>query len=534
MGVKGLETHMREIKKISREGWKKTVIEGPLVVDGNQFCHRLYLFLSSEKLQLLDGGRYVDFYEYVRKIIHKLKQCNIEAHFIFDGIDKPKKLSRDERKVKVKSSDQLPELVYIVLYNALKDMNIPMYVADGEGDLLSAQVANYLQCPVLSCNSNFFLFDIPAGYIDIQAFFSDILFDPRSLCVPPVEAFYRDSFLEHHSLGDKFFLFPSIIGSGVHDATGRYIEPESFWDAKKVNDYMKKMYPDSWFDDLPEEVQENLMIVRDYYNDPKENKKNPTDLYVEPIPKSNDLQPSLPEWFHKSYRKRDISFMVFDALINRTQHHGTSTFSERIRQCCYSVLRINEVTEYRCDSKSKEVHEKIIRSTPLRLSLQQIESQEDSEKKITFYSAMHCTDYRSQLDGMSSCFFVSTVIFWNRQTRPPQHVLKAMIATFVRLSQMANRQEIFQLSRATKVYRIDLRNRQSIKKWQCVYRDAVALSQLVRYPPSVPCPSLIFDETLVLSLAGQWETIDEAVRRFISSGQLMDNYKKILGLIGIQ
>ena len=519
---------MREMKKVSKVGWEKTVIEGPLVVDGNQFCHRLYLFLSSEKLQLLDGGRYAEFYECVRKIISKFQQCKIEAHFIFDGVDK--KLSPDERKAKV--SNDFPELAYTVMYNALKDMNIPIYVADGDGDFVCAQVANFLGCQVLSSNSNFFLFNIPGGYIDIKAFFSDKLFDLHSMCVPPVEVFHRDIFVEHHNLGEKFFLFPSIIGNGFHEGTGFYIDEEKYWDAKKVNQYMKRMCPDSWFDDLPEGVQENLTNVRDYYNEPLQHTLNPQQLYDQTIPRSADIRPLLPEWFHMSYRRREIPFMVFDALINHTQHHGTSTFSERIRQCCYSILQINNVKEYRCDHEDR-VHEKDIQSINIRLSLRDIENPEDNEKKRTFYSAMHCTKYASQLEEISNSFFVSTLIFWNRQTRPPNHVLKAMLAAFVRLNEIASRQEIVQLSRETKVYQIDPRDRRSIRKWQCVYRDAVALSQLIRYPSFIPCPSSVFDETIVLSLAGRWETIDEAVETFIgSSGRLMEKYKVILGILG--
>jgi hypothetical protein len=306
----------------------------------------------------------------------------------------------------------------------------------------------------------------------------------------------------------------------IHPQTGKSIDHREYWDATIVNGYIKH-YPGNLLANLPEEMIFKFKAIKEDYNKP--DKLSPDQLLDSPIP---NCEVEVPKWFQDAYRTREIPFMLFDALVNHAQHHGRSPESERIRRSCYSILGIDEVTEYQLPPEGKVVVKIVKRAIMNLLPLDQIEHGDLDKKTRIFDSALRLGDY--QLDEENK-FFMSTVIFWRFQTTPPECVVKALIASYVRLSSTANKEDIVCLSRQTRLYQIDPRIRQYLIKWQCVYRDALALSLLLRYPSRIPCPSAIFDETIVLSLASK---SDEMISAFIGDAGLLITYRDILGILG--
>jgi hypothetical protein len=384
-----------------------------------------------------------------------------------------------------------------------------------------AQVAKFFGCSVLSSDSDFFLFDIP-GYIDLNSLLIDGFFDKSS---DIIEMFHRKSFCRHHfSQQDLLFLFPSLVGNGVHPPTGHLIDQRKRWNAFVVDEYISN----NLLTNLPVEAEENFKVVKQYYNglipvDPQR-------MLHLAIPKCSK---SVPEWFQRAYRAREIPFMLFDALVNRVQHHSRCAISERIRQCCYTILGIDEVTEYRCTRfPAIEVKIKCIEEIPGHVVLEEIVSDEDNDmKRRVLYFALKCEQNAAQLDALSAGerLFMCTVIFWRFKARPPNNVIKALLACFVRFN-TAERQEVMRI-REKMISGINQGYQLLLVDWQLIYRDALVLFLLLRYrPATAPCPSRMYDEKIILSLAAfRRDVIDSAIMEF-----LLEKYRNMLQIFGIQ
>ena len=524
MGVYSLTWFFLSKKAASKgRGWVKKPIKGPLVVDGNQFLHQ-----TSDRFK--GTKSYADFYEYVAKIIRKLKQCGIEPYFIFDGVDKQDKFTSEYRK-KAVSKNQVPTLLYTVYHHVLIDMEVHMYVADGEGDLACAEVANFFGCAVLSCDSDFFLFDIREGYVDLKSLLSEKFFENDSE-VLKAEVFLRRDFVRshYHRNPDSIFLFPAILGNGISPPTGSTIDSTTRWNAEKVDSRFCQS-PTLQIDSLPNEVRKNFDQVRQYYNNSE--LLNPEQILASPIP---NCPIDVPEWFRMCYRTRDIPIMVFDALVNHAQHHGSSAHSVRIRKCCYTVLGVREVKEYRSIRQSgNEERIRCFSDIPDCLILGEIERGKDEDKKRSMlYFALDCEQNAAQLDELNDAdrLFMCTVIFWKSSVKVGPSVVKALLACFVKLSSTTDRREIVRISDRYRSPFVPEIHYQLID-WQCVYRDALALYLLLCHSPQTThCPSIMIDENVVVFLASE-RNIDHAIFEFIRDEHLLGKYRNISRMLGM-
>ena len=522
MGVKKLAKLFDGKKRASNgRGWVRKRIERSLVVDGNQFCQQI----SRKRDEQLQGSNYAYIFEHVTKIIKKLKRCGIEPCFIFDGVNKQEKLTTNYRKGKVDTRDPIPILGYTVCVNALREMDVKMYVADGEGDKTCAEVANFLNCPVLSTDSDFLLFDVTGGYVDLHYCLRERKFDSDS-DVLEVEVYYRDEFVKHHFSRNKdlIFLYPAIAGNDIFPETGRrFLNGRRDWDAEEVDRWIMRHTSDtSPIDSLPRDVKKNFDDVKKYYN--CINPVDPQQILCSPIPK---CPKPVPEWLHLSYRSRGIPYMLFDALVNRTQHHGSSALSTRIRQVCYTIIGVPEVKEFRSSGEAKV---SCFKPVPGHLSLGEIESGRDDERRRMFFYGLDCEKNAAMLAELSEgdMFILSTIIFWKSRTAPPDVLIKALLACFVRLSSMGERADIVRLCREQSASRT-ASSCPPLDDWQNVYKDALVLFLLLRYHVrAAPCPSIAFDQKIVLFLESNPMEIDQFVGE-----ALCEKYRKMLEILGL-
>ena len=226
MGVQGLARFLTtNCNRVWRDACR---IRGPLVIDGNQLCHNLYYSIWSVKLDWVNGGQYPEYYQKAHRFFTALQASSIEPYVVFDGVEKTEKLTPDVIMKKMERSEQtfqeelrrrpsestsgaqLPHLVYSVLYNVLKEVNVPLYVGNGEGDETCAQIANFFNCPVLSDDSDFFLFDLAGGYIQL----ADLNWQGHPVTAKVYhrsDLFSLSYFLEN----DAWFLIPAILGNGI-------------------------------------------------------------------------------------------------------------------------------------------------------------------------------------------------------------------------------------------------------------------------------------------------------------------------------
>jgi len=218
--VRGLTSFVTE-----NYNWKKVTLSGDLIVDGYSLCHLLHSAWCATSSGC--GGEYVTFSRYIERFLRCLTLNKIIPYFVFDGVDvdqKKKETSNKRRNDAAKvaysllkgmptdiSKDYLPYLAKLAMIetvgNVLGEDNF--CVVEGDADAYIANFAIARKCPVLSLDSNYFIFQIPGGYVPYNRL-------SWSEDVVEAEVYYYTDFAKQFHLQDLSLLamLPAILGDG--------------------------------------------------------------------------------------------------------------------------------------------------------------------------------------------------------------------------------------------------------------------------------------------------------------------------------
>ncbi|OAD60164.1 Protein asteroid [Eufriesea mexicana] len=180
MGIFGLTTYINDNSELYLKCYN--LHDTYLIIDGNNIAYQIYTFYA--KCNCVFGGDYSDYSECVTKFFDNLLKCNITPLIIFDGLTESKKLKSCinccKRKIKnalqfdvhsQRNMKHYPLFVHRIFMSIIKEKNI-CHVQDlMEADASIATLAKTLNCPVLSIDSDFYIFDIsyiPFNTLDIN------------------------------------------------------------------------------------------------------------------------------------------------------------------------------------------------------------------------------------------------------------------------------------------------------------------------------------------------------------------------------
>ncbi|KAM3873539.1 single-strand DNA endonuclease ASTE1-like [Diretmus argenteus] len=177
MGVKGLSSFVQKNSLIYRDIRFRN---NKLVIDGNNLIYLLY-FRSG--LDRRHGGEYGAFEDLIEKFIKSLRNCRVEPYVVLDGgldpTDKKletlkkrtkNRIQKAQNKVMGQQKKVLPPLGKLVFIQTLARLKVPMAQCFGEADIHIASLASEWGCPVLSDDSDFYIFDLPGGLLPISHF----------------------------------------------------------------------------------------------------------------------------------------------------------------------------------------------------------------------------------------------------------------------------------------------------------------------------------------------------------------------------
>ncbi|KOB69736.1 Protein asteroid [Operophtera brumata] len=168
MGVRGLTTYIN----YNENAFLQTFLlhDSCLIIDGHSLCAQLYRRLSCFSAF---GGDYDKFAAYVRNFFKNLRKCNVVSYVIFDGSYEHRKLKTAYSRLRSKingasrldpvtqgSLQIFPLLIRDVFIEALSDVSVPYTVCEFEADDEIAAMARHLNCPVLSYDSDFFIYNV--------------------------------------------------------------------------------------------------------------------------------------------------------------------------------------------------------------------------------------------------------------------------------------------------------------------------------------------------------------------------------------
>ncbi|GFS26940.1 protein asteroid homolog 1-like [Elysia marginata] len=149
-----------------------------VVVDGNNFYHYLY---QACHVQSMFGGDYDVYRASVASTFQSMKECGITPYVVLDGaytVDGRKlktSLSRAVNRIKLVDSvtnghqgHALPVLAYETFIQVMCELAVPHAMCQFEADSEIATLANQLKCPVISNDSDFYIFDLEYGFLPLD------------------------------------------------------------------------------------------------------------------------------------------------------------------------------------------------------------------------------------------------------------------------------------------------------------------------------------------------------------------------------
>ncbi|XP_027011204.2 protein asteroid homolog 1-like [Tachysurus fulvidraco] len=154
--------------------------ESKLIIDGSNLYYNLYF---RSHLDQVHGGDYDDFEKIVTLFFRNLRMCDIEPYVVLDGgadvSDKKFETHKSSCSDKIRranslsrghSGDIIPILTKHVFKQILQKLGIPFIQCLAEADWEAAALASEWNCPVLSNDSDFYIFNIKSGVLPIAHF----------------------------------------------------------------------------------------------------------------------------------------------------------------------------------------------------------------------------------------------------------------------------------------------------------------------------------------------------------------------------
>ncbi|XP_046885337.1 protein asteroid homolog 1-like [Hypomesus transpacificus] len=177
MGVRGLTSFVDDNGHILQDVSFKN---SKLVIDGNNLYYLLYF---DEQLDQSHGGDYESFEGLVCRFIKALRENGIQPYVVVDGgsdyTDKKFETLKQRAEEKIhkahdvsvgRKGNVLPPITKRVFSQILTELQVPFAKSIAEADREIASLAREWNCPVLSNDSDFYIFDVPAGLLPSSHF----------------------------------------------------------------------------------------------------------------------------------------------------------------------------------------------------------------------------------------------------------------------------------------------------------------------------------------------------------------------------
>ena len=525
--------------------WERREVRGRLVIDGNSLCHKLY------QVDWIHGGQYPEYQNEVLQFFHALQRADIYPIVVFDGVDykqeKTKETIRRRRQwiqqihsVVVdgpKSGHKgliLPALAVVVFQQALRELKIPMHVVDGDADAVIVQIANHYSCPVLSSDSDFFMFNVEGGYMPMDRFHwkstrvTAEVFSVRSFTV---QFKFKDDNLR--------FIIPAILGNDFLTAVDslsfmHYVCAKLVAGTKKT---MAVVRYASQFESMQNFVDQIDSIPlkldkRGLENNCKKAQRmyvlqstvNPDDLKL-----STELRQvtgsSIPDWLLQRYRQANLPLSIMEAVVlgkcflrivvDNSQLPSSLKVSKPLRQYMYRLLGISPVAEtFRCGlDLGQEKVDAMDTTNDLKLpEAENVPKLNLPDRKHLFFTALSCNDRVVEELDESWQLVTASLVYWARNANVPLHLVKALILCILfcstctaDLSSLRKESVIpSEFRRSPKWMRV----LHSFAQWQCVYFESVSLCQLLMEPLKIVSPAFLYDGKIAFHLASA-QNIDQ-------------------------
>ncbi|XP_038598636.1 protein asteroid homolog 1 [Tachyglossus aculeatus] len=177
MGVRGLMSFVEENNQFFID---LKLRDTKIIIDGFALFHRLCF---NSNLDLRHGGDYDAFTDVVEAFFESLSVCNIRPYVLLDGgcdfSDKKFVTLKERAKDKIQVAHSLsmggggslcPLLIREVFIQVLIKLQVSFVQCFSEADRDIMTLANHWDCPVLTMDSDFCIFDLKSGFCPLSCF----------------------------------------------------------------------------------------------------------------------------------------------------------------------------------------------------------------------------------------------------------------------------------------------------------------------------------------------------------------------------
>ncbi|XP_067365228.1 single-strand DNA endonuclease ASTE1 isoform X2 [Channa argus] len=555
MGVQGLSTLLDNSPQIYRE---VRFMRSRLVIDG---CNLLYRLYFKSGLDQNHGGEYAAFEDLVEKFVTALRDCMITPYVVLDGGTDPtdKKLDtstqRAEDRIKrghkaaVGSSEEnlIPVLTELVFKQTLARLEVPVAQCYGEADLEIAALASKWQCPVLSNDSDFYIFGLPAGLLPINHFKWEAVEQSGSRRYIPCKSYNTSSFCIFFNIQHQLLpTFAALAGNDYVNLRrmGKSIRWAQFTPAgcAAPNRLQGLLH---WLNDFEQprealkaalgmmgelsekqkvEVLQRLRLGMEEYKIPPSSLERFFIHGVAPeFPAEEEVVGHVPDWMRLPLTQGRLNGDILDVLVlhrislSTLVDHGdmpsACLTSRPLRQVIYGLLlgRLKHHVVAERDRDGLQLSfipvQPIVKGLIQRLARSSPHEAEPSERLQVLLEALGVTeDSLSRLPpGLQ--LPVAVTCYWLREAQPPpdKMLLKALLLGLSNGDTLRHGTALKIQQKHFKV-KLDMDVVHAFNQWQVCLKDSVHLNQLLGCPLPEPQIARLYEGTLVHRLVHMMRT----------------------------
>ncbi|XP_054482787.1 protein asteroid homolog 1-like [Anoplopoma fimbria] len=547
MGVQGLSSLLEKHRRIYREVRFR---RSRLLIDG---CNLLYLLYFSSGLDQNHGGEYASFEVLIEKFVKALRDCGISPYVVLDGgsdyTDKKLKTVTLRAKDRVKKAHRaaqdnrhesiLPLLVKLVFKQTLARLEVPLAQCYGEADQEIAAMATEWRCPVLSKDSDFYIFDLPAGLLPLSDFRWEAVQRSGSQSFISCKSYNTSSFCIFFSLQQQLLpTFAALAGNDYvklqrteSSISWAQFAPEGSGVTSRLEGLLRWLRgfqgPQDAFEaalglmgDLSSKRKAELL--KDLYLGMEEYQLPPCSLNkffihgtAPPFPAEEEVAGLVPDWTRLPLTRARLTPDILDVLLLRrmplsivVDHADTASanlISRPLRQVMYGLLLGDgtEVTERDRDGlqlKFIPVRPAVTRASK-KLVLTSPDQVEPSQRLQVLLEALQVTeDSLSRLPPQLRLPLAVTC-YWLQRAQPPpdKELLKALLLG-LSTGDSTRPRTALQNQNHHRRPDLDLVVVHAFNQWQSCLKTSIHLNQLLGFPLPEPQISRLYEGSLVHQL----------------------------------
>ncbi|XP_034729839.1 protein asteroid homolog 1-like [Etheostoma cragini] len=549
MGVQGLCTLLENHQDVYRDVRFR---RNRLVIDG---CNLLHLLYFDSGLDQNHGGEFAAFEALIEKFVKALSDCRITPYVVLDGgsdyTDKKLETVTERatdrvnraHKAAVEGSHQgiLPQLANIVFIQTLARLEVQVAKCYGEADQEIAALASEWRCPVLSVDSDFFIFDLPGpvGLLPISHFQWEAVQGTGSQRYIPCKGYTTSSFCIVFQIQPRVLpAFAALAGNDYVKLQrsespikwAQFAGPDAYWKTRRLEGLLRWLRSFSEPRDafgaalglmggLSEDKKKHLLQdlhwgMEEYKLPPSSLKKFFIHGVVPPFPAVEEVAGRVPDWVRLPLTQARLTSDILDVLLlrrnslNNPVEHGDMPschlMSRPLRQLMYGLLldEGEEVTERDRDGLQVIFSpvKAVVPGNGQQLTLNSLDQADPSLRLQVLLEALGMTEASLSVLPPQLRLPVAATYYWrNAQPRADGKLLKALLLGLSNGDTLSQRAAL-QLPNQQGGQNLDVRLVHAINQWKSCLKVSIQLNQLLGNPLPEPPIARLFQGTLIHQL----------------------------------